>query len=198
VTEPLQSNGSERAYAALEQARRRLDQGDELSDAADGRVLEDRARALAQRGDDVDIAGERLDLLVFCCGSDRYGVDLRDVAEVLPPSNPAAVPFTPPAVLGVTSYRGRIIAVIDIPRLSSSAPRERAEPGLIVVLACEAALGIRADSLIGIERVDVQAVRQPAEDESGVIGSVTDGMVAIVDVEALANDGRIRVEDGLE
>lgn len=187
----------ERAYDQLERARHRLQQAAEPSPAAARHLLERRAAALARRLDDGQAAADTIELLVFACGEERYGVESRDVAEVVPRPHVAPVPFTPPALTGVASHRGRMIAVIDLARLLSLGAAA-AEAGFVVVLACDAALGIQADSVAGIVPVDPGAVApaaQTAEADDHVIRGLTDDMVAILDVEALASDPRIVVED---
>lgn len=188
----------QRAHEALERAGRRLAEIDEPSEAAATRVLERRAAALARPHAEADAAGETLDLLVFSVAGERYGVDARDVEDVLRLPEPIPVPFTPPAVLGVSAHRGRIIAVVDVARLRSGRDWRDPEAGIVVVVGRDAPFGIRADAIEGVESAPAQAAAPGGEaerEDNPVIRGVTDRMVAIVDVEALIRDRRVRVDD---
>src|SRR5579871_3177437 len=60
--------------------------------------------------------------LTFQAGPDRVAVDVRRVREVVPrvPLTPAA--GTPDWVAGVFVYRGRVVPVIDLYRLTGAGP----------------------------------------------------------------------------
>jgi purine-binding chemotaxis protein CheW len=52
-------------------------------------------------------------LLVFRVGTERFGVPLSDVDEVIDGQSVQRVPDAPPTVLGVTSLRGALLTVYD-------------------------------------------------------------------------------------
>lgn len=52
-------------------------------------------------------------VVLFTLSGETWGIDFKDVQEVLEVKEPTPVPKTPPFILGVINQRGRIITVID-------------------------------------------------------------------------------------
>jgi chemotaxis-related protein WspB len=63
--------------------------------------------------------------LVFELARDRYVLDVRQVAEVLPLVAIQQIPQAPPAVAGILNYRGAPVPVIDVSQLTLGRPAER-------------------------------------------------------------------------
>lgn len=181
---------------------RRLEGGADLSPEAARRILERRAEALAQPLEEPAAPRQMLDLLVFSCAGGAYAVGAPHVVEVVSLGDPTPVPGTPAAVLGVVNHRGRILPVIDVGRLLSLPDDLAPDPGLlIVVTAGEAAFGIRAEAVLEIVQVEEHEVLTAdrfAEEHDSVVRGLTETMVAILDVEAMAHDPRISVNDQVE
>ena len=60
--------------------------------------------------------------LLFSIGADRYALDTRQIAVVLPPVACKQVPEAPPWVRGLFSYQGRNVPVLDISMLALGRP----------------------------------------------------------------------------
>ena len=76
-----------------------------------------RAKRLSQRPDATADGQNVLPVIVLRIGKERYGVDLSDVAEVLPPVRATPVPGAPAVFAGVINVHGEIRPVIDLRRL---------------------------------------------------------------------------------
>jgi chemotaxis-related protein WspB len=63
--------------------------------------------------------------LVFELGSDRYALDVQQVAEVLPLLEITAIPGAPAAITGLVTYRGTLVPVIDLSQLTLGRPAAR-------------------------------------------------------------------------
>ena len=63
--------------------------------------------------------------LLFELGQDRYALDARQVAEVLPLVGIKQVPHAPPAIAGIFNYRGAPVPVIDVSQLTLGRPATR-------------------------------------------------------------------------
>ena len=61
-------------------------------------------------------------LLVFHLDEDRYALEGREVVEVVPGVALKAVPHAPDCVAGLFNYRGTIVPVIDLCRLTRGTP----------------------------------------------------------------------------
>lgn len=164
------------------------------------RILRDRAQALATPLAEVRHPAEMLELLVFLLAGDRYGIEMSHVLEVIPMRGLTLIPCTPPFVRGVINHRGRILPVLDVRRLLDLSGQGGTEGGRVVaVQAMRMIFGIVAD---GVERT-VQVAAQDLSPSSviltrehqAMIRGVTNDMVAVLDLEALARDRRIVVND---
>jgi chemotaxis-related protein WspB len=72
--------------------------------------------------------------LVFELGTERYALDARQIAEVLPLVAIRHIPETPSAVSGVFNYRGAPVPVIDVSRLTLGRPAAHRLSTRIVVV----------------------------------------------------------------
>jgi chemotaxis-related protein WspB len=63
--------------------------------------------------------------LLFELGSDRYALDVRQIAEVLPLVEVKQIPRAPQAVTGLFTYRGALVPVIDLSLLTLGRPAAR-------------------------------------------------------------------------
>ena len=62
--------------------------------------------------------------LLMQLDGDRYALDIRQVAVVLPLVDLRAVPGAPPAVAGIIDYGGAPVPVIDLAQLLANRPAQ--------------------------------------------------------------------------
>lgn len=94
--------------------------------------------------------------LHFRVGSQRYGVPLASVHEILRMRRCAPVPRAPKAVRGVISVRGTVTTVIDLKRVlsSSGAAEERAARQRILLVQTEGeVVGLLSSEVFGVLRL---------------------------------------------
>lgn len=169
------------ARERLERLRAALEPG--VEPEQERRVLEERARALARPLPADDDAEERLDLVLFVLGGERFAVDATTVVAAAPLSAPTPVPGTPDVLLGVINQRGRIVPVFDL-HGQLTPETERGELTHVVTVAVDGTMfGIAAEAVLETTR------------EHGAVGGVTDGLVTVLDLEALAAHPRLRIDD---
>jgi len=63
--------------------------------------------------------------LVFHLGQERYLLDVRQVAEVLPLIDIMQIPHAPPGVAGILNYRGTLVPAIDLSHVMLGRPARR-------------------------------------------------------------------------
>jgi chemotaxis-related protein WspB len=56
-------------------------------------------------------------VLIFNLGEERYGLEARQVVEIVPLIQLRTIPKTPDYISGVFQYRGRMVPVVDLQRL---------------------------------------------------------------------------------
>lgn len=126
-------------------------------------VLAARARALARPATP---AAERdqVHLLSFSLAGERYAIELPYVVQVFRLRSLALLPGATAPTLGVTSWRGELLAVLDLRQILGLSARGLDDLGFAVVLGDERApLGVLADSVSGTLAMSRAQVRPPAE-----------------------------------
>jgi purine-binding chemotaxis protein CheW len=158
---------SEIDWAAV---RRQMDEADEklkTSQAIDLVALEQawarRSAKLAQKLQEEE-QGETFPMAIVGLDDERYGLDARHVFDIRVLERITPVPRTPPWVLGVVNWRGRVLSVIDLRRFwglpsSSVEKKGRESARLVVVQSGEMEVGIWADQVFSIELVPVSKIQ---------------------------------------
>jgi len=188
------------AYSRLEQTRRTLEAGESPLPEEVKRILRDRAQALAKPLAEVRTAAEVLDLLVFSLPGERYGIETSHVLEVICLRELTPVPCTPPVILGVVNHHGRILPVLDLRRLFTLPGQGVTEGGRVVAVeAGGMTFGIFADAVVGTIQVAAHEIAHApmtlSTGRQACIRGITGEMIAILDLEALARDPRIVVNE---
>ncbi len=188
------------AYARLEETSRTLDAVRERSPEEIKRILRERAKALAKPLEEPAPRGEVLELLAFSLAGERYALEAASVLEVVLLRDLTPVPCTPPSILGVVNHRGRILPVIDFRRLLDLTGQEVGEKRWVVMVEAERmTFGIGAEAVTGTIRIQASDLAPPPmslpHDRQALIRGVTAEMVAVLDLEALAHDPRIMVNE---
>jgi purine-binding chemotaxis protein CheW len=97
----------------------------------------ERAAALARRGAAAGESETGVDHLVCACGSERYGLPVTAVAQILPMRPCTPMPGAVPALIGLVALSGRIVGVLSLARAlgrPDAAPDPEADGGHLVVL----------------------------------------------------------------
>ena len=97
----------------------------------------ERAAALARRGAAAGESETGVDHLVCACGSERYGLPVTAVAQILPMRPCTPMPGAVPALIGLVALSGRIVGVLSLARAlgrPDAAPNPEADGGHLVVL----------------------------------------------------------------
>lgn len=169
---------------------------------ADGRereILAERAQRLAQPLPDPAAVEDTLELLVFERADAAYAIEVDRVIEVVVLPEPTPIPATPAAVIGIVSHRGRVTAVVDVAALlpSETAAVMDEDSYTVVVRSGAAYLGLLADAVSGVREIAVAEVRfgHAHDARDPVVAGVTSALTAILDVDALARDPRVEVND---
>ena len=203
MTDPIPTKSGidwQQAYATLERARQTLEVGEHLSPEEIRRILENRARSIAHPQAEVETPTDILELLVFVLGQERYGVETRHVLEVFPLQDLTPVPSTPAHVLGLVNHRGRILPVLDLRTLFGLGTNAASEKNQVVAVQTEQMIfGILVEAGLSVVRIPSVEMAPPPSSPPGesqaFIRAVTGTMVAVIDVETLARDPRIVVND---
>jgi chemotaxis signal transduction protein len=132
--------------------------------------------------------------VVVRLGGCRYGLAMRDVAEVGRPPTLTRVPGLPEWVAGAANWRGRVLAVLDVRPLLDPGRRDALDRrGRMVVLTRHGVTagllveGVEGTVVLDPERVEPPLASLPARTASLLSGHVTDadGPCGLLDLTAL-------------
>ena len=101
--------------------------------------------------------------LIFELGKDRYALDVRQIAEVMPLVGVKQIPRAPQAMNGLFNYRGAAVPVVDLSQLTLGRPSVRRLSTRIVLVHYPDPNG--GTHLLGLiaERATQTARHEPAE-----------------------------------
>jgi chemotaxis-related protein WspB len=135
-------------------------------------------------------------LLLFQLGDDRYALDARQVAEVLPLVTITRIPHAPPGVAGVFNYRGAPVPAIDLSQLTIGRPAHaRLSTRLVVVHYPDGSgntrlLGLVAEKATGTVRRELgdfvaSGVTNPETAHVGSVATDAGGLTHWIDLQKL-------------
>lgn len=130
----------------------------EVRDATLRRRAEQVARAEAP-----ELRSDHLVVIVFELAAERHAVEACFVREVSPLTDLAALPCTPPFVLGIINVRGELWPVIDLKPLFGLAQRALTGAAKAIILHDKAMeFGLLADTVIGVRSIDMTEIQPPS------------------------------------
>jgi purine-binding chemotaxis protein CheW len=107
---------------------------------------------------------ERVQLVAFRVGDQRYAADVFSVERVLRWSQPRAIPNVPAWLDGVIEYGGKTIPVIDLrARFDLPAPESREQARILVLVAGESRVAASVDSVDEVATVPKSDLESPPE-----------------------------------
>ncbi|MDX9758758.1 MAG: chemotaxis protein CheW [Bacteroidota bacterium] len=171
--------------------------GDEEPDE----ILRLRARQYArqdQRASTHVVARE--DLVVFTLGTDTYGIDCSDIEEVIPLQNLVALPYTNKGILGISSLRGILFAVVDLKRiLNIPASELTTMHRVLIVRHARYKIGFLVDSVQGMrsyDRDDMQELPSEVHGHSrAYLQGLIEGSVMLLNTGMVLRDPMVAGED---
>jgi purine-binding chemotaxis protein CheW len=144
-----------------------------------------------------------VDFLRFSLKHEDYAIRISEIEEILRPQAITAVPRANPFVIGITSFRGRMIPVVDIRRKLLAEPQEKDcdEHAKIVILrGPKGSIGIFVETKMEVMIVPEKDIIEPpshlSEEEIRYIEGVSvfdDDFVSVINMDELL-DFKVNVE----
>jgi len=138
-------------------------------------------------------------LLVFRLGTDRYGLEARQVLEVMPLVTLKTVPRAPGYVAGVMNYRGHPVPVLDLCHLGGGGPCHPNMSTRIVLLhysgtdGTRHVLGVMAENVTETikcspDNFEQCGIRVSDAPYLGAVSTKGDDMVQLIEADKLLSD----------
>jgi purine-binding chemotaxis protein CheW len=153
-------------------------------------VWRQRAVRLARRPVPAGAGPDALPVMVLGIGNERYGIELADVAEVLPQVHLTPIPGAPRHLSGVINVHGEIRPVIDLRRLLGIAAAEKGGVSRVILLRMQGReMGLQVDGVEEIRWVAAGELRSAADSDSDLSASYVKGLTGdtlmVLSTEAL-------------
>ncbi len=146
-----------------------------------------RADRLSHRPRAAEAGQDFRPVIVLGIGAERYGIDLSDVAEVLPPTRATPVPGAPAVVAGVINVHGEIRPVMDLRRLLDMDAVPGVErPRIVLLNQAGRQMGLQIDSVERIRWIGSRDMRANGKSgRSRYIQAATNDLMMLLDTAAL-------------
>ena len=162
------------------------------------RILQDRARILAQGSPREHEQGEMLCLVEFVIAQERYAVEATYVREVQREKQLTPLPCAPSFIFGIMNLRGRILAVIDL-RAFFDLPRIPLHGhDTVIVFRTEALeVGVLTNGVLGSRSIPTKELGQAMAGRLGIrreyLRGIVEEQTVLLDVERILSDKRMIV-----
>jgi purine-binding chemotaxis protein CheW len=171
-----------------------------LDPVRDKRILEERARTLAQTTAFQAEMPEALHLM-FRLAFETFGIESRFVREVVPLKALTPLPGVPAFVAGLMNVRGQVLSVIDLRQYLGLPGGGLSDLNKVIVLSHDGMeFGVLADAVLDTDTAgDTQPplTASPSQRNEYFQGITRNG-VLLLDGLKLLGDGRIVVNLGME
>jgi purine-binding chemotaxis protein CheW len=165
-------------------------------------ILSERAKSVATVDQATYENEERISIIEFQLGKERYAFETLHVNEVCNTNKICTLPSTPDYIYGVINLRGKIVAVIDLKKyLQLNYIGIDDFPTIIIVNYNGVLVGIVADEIIGVKdvlrkNIQLEKPKLLKIKENFLIG-INDETVLILDVIKLLDDSQIQINNRL-
>ena len=141
--------------------------------------LLDEVKRSQHEKDIVDVEEERVKVVVFTSGGNRYAFYGRDIREILPPREIFPVPSLPAGLPGLINVRGDIESVIDIRHFLGGTPADAAK--CLIAIAERGAFrsGILIDSVEDVVDLPLSSIKPPLSTLGGNARELAAGEVEL-------------------
>jgi len=145
----------------------------------------ERAKRLSQRPVLETSRQDVLPVIVLGIGKERYGVDLANVAEVLPAVRATPVPGAAAVFSGVINVHGEIRPVLDLRRLLGMEAIQNGGLARVILLRSDGLeMGLEIDSVEQIRWIEPAELQAEAASSGHIKGSTKD-LLMLLSTEAI-------------
>ena len=101
-----------------------------------------------------------MEVLTFYLEEEPYGIDVRNIVEIVEQLEPVRVPLSPPYVEGIANLRGEIVPIVNLKK-RFGAKKSGGQSIVVIILHKGEKLGIMIDRISGIQNVQETELKKP-------------------------------------
>jgi purine-binding chemotaxis protein CheW len=137
-------------------------------------------------------------VMVFRLGLERYAIEIKEVAEVLPLAGCVAVPGASRQFSGVISVRGELRAVLDLRFLIAPSGNGSSETGFVMMLRRPGReIGLKVDHIDALREIELQELAlSPLGHYAKAHISHVSGTLVLLNVDAVLDAAFLEEESG--
>ena len=137
--------------------------------------------------------------LTFSLGKETYGIEIRDVTEIIKIQAITEIPELPEYVKGIINLRGKIIPVMDVRLRFKKEPRDYNDRTCVIVADIkDISVGLIVDSVSEVLSIPEQDIVEPPQMNKGFgnryvkrIGKVGKDVKLLLDCEKLLTEDEL-------
>lgn len=146
--------------------------------------------------EDEEPKGPMIRWITFRLANETYGIDVKQVREILRINNIFPVPGAPDCVVGITNIRGSVITVIDGRRWLGLVESELTDVArMIVIETDDEVAAIIVDSVsdvvdLPVSAIDASPKMNPRDDSHYINGVISypGGLIIILDIDSFSTE----------
>jgi len=101
-----------------------------------------------------------MEVLTFYLEEEPYGIDVRNIVEIVEKLEPVKVPLSPPYVEGIANLRGEIVPIVNLKK-RFGAKKSGGQSIVVIILHKGEKVGIMIDRISGIQNVQGTELKKP-------------------------------------
>jgi purine-binding chemotaxis protein CheW len=146
-----------------------------------------RAVRLAKTQASPTAASPGMPVIIFRLAGERYAIELKYLAEVLPFTRCTPVPGAPSQFLGVINLRGELRGVLDLSQLLALPEGESTKSGFILMLRRSGlGVGLKVDSIEDLHEIRPEELTRPMQ--ANYLKGLASGTLPLLDADKLLAD----------
>ena len=150
-------------------------------------AYQQRAVRLAKTQSSPTAVSPGLPVIIFRLARERYAIELKYLAEVLPFTRCTPVPGAPPQFLGVINLRGELRGVLDLSQLLALPESESTKSGFILMLRRSGlGVGLKVDSIEDLYEIRPEELTRPMQ--ANYLKGLASGTLPLLDADILLAD----------
>jgi len=137
--------------------------------------------------------------LTFAVGKEDYGIEIKNVTEIIGIQAITGIPELPPYVKGIINLRGKIIPVMDVRlKFRKESMEYNDRTCIIVIEMMDISIGLIVDNVAEVLNIDDENIVPPPDVKTGFhnryisgIGKVGNSVKLILDCDKLLREDEI-------
>ena len=150
---------------------------------------------------------EEKQFIIFTIGEEKFGVDVKQIKQIIPLSETTYIPNAPSFVRGVINLRGDIIPIVELKeKLSLKAEKSEGKDAKIIIVELDNNnIGMQVDSVTEMMRLYSDEIADPPKIVKGInhnylkgVGKLNDELLIILDLSSILSDDEIKELDNID